>query len=363
MQRALELARKAWGQTHPNPMVGCIIVKDDQEVAEGYHPKAGEAHAERMAINSLKHKAISAENTTLYVTLEPCSTHGRTPPCTDAILESGIKKVIVGTLDPNPLHSGRAIDILKTAGIEVKTGVEKHACSRLNIIFNHAITQSIPLIALKFASTLDGKIATHSGRSQWITGAEARENVMHWRRYFPAIGVGADTVLKDNPSLTIRSGDSIQGCPIRFIFDRQKKTLKEPQFFKVYTDEYKDRTIVVTGSGDSNMIQAFEDSMGVKVWQMETDDFHEQFKKRCFVEGITGVYIEGGAGLHSDFLKNKAADYVFSYRAPKLFGDSHAPGAVRGFQPNTPSDAIHLSDISHEILGADQLMHGFIQYS
>lgn len=201
MRRAVELAAQGWGETHPNPMVGALVVRGREIVGEGYHERAGEAHAE---VNALREAGPRARGATLYVTLEPCSTHGRTPPCNDAIIEAGIERVVIGALDPNPLHEGRGLRALQQAGITVTTGILRDECSDLNLIFNHWITTGQPMIAAKVATSIDGLIATHAGDSRWITGEAARSDVHRWRRYFPAIAIGANTVLKDNPRLTVR---------------------------------------------------------------------------------------------------------------------------------------------------------------
>lgn len=203
MRRALEAARRGWGATHPNPMVGALIVEHGRVVADGYHARAGEPHAEVVALTNLGR--APAPGATLYVTLEPCSTTGRTPPCTEAIIRAGIKRVVAGAADPNPQHLGRGFALLRAAGVEVVEGVLAEECTDLNFIFNHWITKETPLIAGKIVTTLDGRVATSTGESQWITGAAARRDAMRWRRLFPAIGVGAGTVLADNPRLTSRN--------------------------------------------------------------------------------------------------------------------------------------------------------------
>jgi len=259
MRRAIELARSVWGTTHPNPMVGAVIVEDAAHeceapgviLAEGATSPDGGPHAERVALAA--HDATApcppSPYTTLYVTMEPCSTEGRTGACTDAIIASGIRRVVVGTLDPNPAHAGRGIDILRAAGIEVMTGVLEAECRDLNIIFNHWITANTPLFAAKTATSLDGRIACRTGDSRWITGEAARADVMHWRRLFPAIAVGAGTVAQDNPRLTARIEGEEEWCPIRFVFDGLLSTasrLNSGGLPALYTDEFKHRTIVVT---------------------------------------------------------------------------------------------------------------------
>ena len=294
MRRALDAARRGWGTTHPNPMVGAVIVEQGEVVAEGFHERAGEPHAEIMALHNLGRPP--SPDAILYITMEPCSTEGRTGACTAAIVTAGLKHVVVGAVDPNPVHAGHGFDILRGAGVEVTSGVLANECADLNLIFNHWIVDRTPLIAAKAAVTLDGKIATRNNDSQWITGELARADVHRWRRLFPAIAVGAGTVLSDDPSLTSRVGETVW-CPVRFIFDGLLRTVVDKRQLKIYTDEYKDRTIVVTtphgGLGYVRKLQA----MGVKVWNIESSTVRAplpEFRRLCVEAGITGVYIEGG---------------------------------------------------------------------
>lgn len=211
MRHAITLAQRALGQTHPNPLVGAVLVANGQLLAQGWHARDGGAHAEIAALEALRKNGGDPRGATLYVTLEPCSTRGRTGACTDAIIRAGITRVVIGAIDPAPGHSGNAISVLQKAGIAVSCGVLADECADLNLIFNHRITTGQPFIAAKVAVTLDGKIATRSGDSRWITAELARADVMHWRCYFPAIGVGVGTLLADNPSLTARLMQSAAG--------------------------------------------------------------------------------------------------------------------------------------------------------
>ncbi|MDE3085020.1 MAG: bifunctional diaminohydroxyphosphoribosylaminopyrimidine deaminase/5-amino-6-(5-phosphoribosylamino)uracil reductase RibD, partial [Verrucomicrobiota bacterium] len=321
MQRALELARRGWGETHPNPMVGGLVVEDGQIVAEGFHAQAGAPHAEQMALAALGRRP--APEATLYVTLEPCSTAGRTGPCTEAIIAAGIKKVVIGAVDPNPAHNGRGLEALRAAGVEVAAGVCERECTDLNLIFNFWIARDTPLLAAKSAVTLDGRIACRTGDSKWITGEAARADVMRWRRLFPAIAVGAGTVMKDNPRLTARLGDE-EWCPLRFIFDGLLRTVIDRNLPQVYTDKFKERTVVVTtthaGQGYVRKLR----ELGVQVWSLPSATQRVSFKdfrKKCAEESITGVYFEGGAQLVSELLQSRELDYLFVYRSPLLLAD------------------------------------------
>jgi len=358
MARALELARRAWGQTHPNPMVGAVIVEQGQIVAEGWHHAAGQPHAEIEALRALGRKP--AEGATIYVTLEPCSTCGRTGACTTAILESGIRKVVVGAVDPNPEHAGRGLALLRAAGAAVTEGVMAAECTDLNLIFNHWIVQGSSLIAAKMALTLDGKFAAASGHSQWVTGEVARADVMRWRRYFPAIAVGANTVLRDDPSLTSRIDNTVW-CPRRFVLDRSLKTVKDGDWPQLYTDAHKERTTVLCGPAADVDLRGQLTAQGVSVWELPEVDGHLDwgaFRQRCAEEAICGVYVETGPLLASSLLERQLVDYAFIYQAPKFMSDCATPGIGSARETQSMRDALQLTNVHHAILGDDILTRG-----
>ena len=362
MRRALEMARQGWGTTHPNPMVGAVIAEHGEVVAEGFHAKDGEPHAEIMALHNLRR--LPRPGATFYVTLEPCSTQGRTGACTSAMIAAGVKHVVAGTVDPNPAHAGRGFEVLRAAGVEVTEGVLADDCADLNLIFNHWITTQTPLLAAKAAVTLDGKIATRTNDSAWITGEAARTDVHRWRRLFPAIAVGAGTVLSDDPSLTSRLGETVW-CPVRFIFDGLLRTVVEKSLPKVYTDEYKHRTIVVTtphgGLGYMRKLQA----QGVEVWNLPSSTMRAplgEFRKRCAEAGITGVYFEGGAQIISELIQFRQLDYLFIYRAPVLLGDERAKAVFKGLRTERLVNAVRLENVRHASFASDQLMRGRVAY-
>ena len=362
MRRALELARRGWGDTHPNPLVGALIIEDGGIVAEGHHARAGEAHAEIAALRALGRKPKPAA--TLYVTLEPCCTQGRTPPCTEAIVAAGITRVVAGATDPNPAHAGQGFALLRAAGVEVTEGVLAGECADLNLIFNHWITTGQPLFAAKSGVTLDGKVATRTGDSKWITGEKARADGHVWRRYFPAIAVGAGTLRADNPRLTARIGGT-EWCPWRFVFDGQLRSVLDKSMPGLYTDEFRDRTIVVTtphgGLGYVRKLNA----LGVKTWLMEAQSpkvNFADFRRRCAQEGITGVFFEGGAQLLSGLLQARELDYLFTYQAPVLLADDRGKSIFRGLRTETLDGAIRLEHVKHEIHGDDILVRGFLKY-
>ena len=363
MRRALDLARGVWGSTHPNPMVGALIVEDGQVVAEGATAPDGGPHAERLAL--LARGKPPRPGATLYVTLEPCSTHGRTGACTDLIIQSGIKRVVIGAPDPNPAHAGRGFEILRAAGVEVTSGVIERECADLNLIFNHWITHGSPLIAAKVASTLDGKIACRTGESKWITNEKSRADVHRWRRLFPGIAVGAITILKDNPRLTARRAGEPEWCPWRFVFDGLLRTVVDKNLPAVFTDEFRERTIVVTTPhGGLGYVRKLRE-MGIKVWIFESPTQRvsiADFKRKCAAERIAGVFVEGGAQLVSELTRSRQLDYLFAYHAPVLFADDKAKTIFSGLRPERLDQAVRLAEVRHEIFDGDVLMHGRLVY-
>ncbi len=363
MRRALELARKAWGRTHPNPMVGAVIVEEGRIAAEGFHEEAGADHAEIVALKNLGRPP--AAGATLVVTLEPCSTQGTTGSCAEAILAAGIRHIVVGARDPNPAHNGKGLDFLRENGVRVEEGVLGDECSDLNIVFNHWIHRNRPFFAAKTAVTIDGKIACRTGESKWITSETARQDVMRWRRLFPAIGVGANTVITDQPRLTSRIENEEEWCPVRFVFDGLLRTVHQKELPSLYTDDFRDRTIVVTtehaGTGYVRRLK----TEGIEVWSLPSKLPRVPFglfRERCREEKIVGVYFEGGSLLLSEMLQTREIDYLFCYRAPMLFADDKAKPALRGLRTEKINQAIRLTGVHHAFLGDDQLMRGTVQY-
>ncbi|MEO7800018.1 MAG: bifunctional diaminohydroxyphosphoribosylaminopyrimidine deaminase/5-amino-6-(5-phosphoribosylamino)uracil reductase RibD [Opitutaceae bacterium] len=362
MRQALTVARRGWGTTHPNPMVGALIVEEGRIAGEGSHAQDGGPHAERLALIALGHRPRAGA--TLYVTLEPCSTHGRTGACTEAIIASGIKRVVVGATDPNPEHGGKGFEVLRSAGVEVITGVLEHDCTDLNLIFNHWVTRGVPLVAAKAAVTLDGKIACRSGESKWITNEASRADVHRWRRLFPGIAVGAMTLMKDNPRLTARV-DGVEWCPWRFVFDGLLRSVVDKNLPNVYTDEFRDRTIVVTTPhGGMGYVRKLRD-MGIKVWCFESATQRvalPDFRRKCAEEKIAGVFFEGGAQLLSEVVRTRELDYLFVYRAPILLADDKAKSIFGGLRPERIEQALRLTDVRHETFGEDELTRGRLVY-
>jgi diaminohydroxyphosphoribosylaminopyrimidine deaminase/5-amino-6-(5-phosphoribosylamino)uracil reductase len=314
-------------------MVGALIVEDEQVVAIGYHAKAGEAHAEVVALKSLGRKPKSGA--VLYVTLEPCCTHGRTPPCVDAIIASGIKKVVVGAVDPNPAHAGKGLDLLRQSGIEVISGVLADEAKDLNLIFNHWIAQQRPLIALKLASTSDYRLVHAEKTIRSISCALSQADVHHWRKLFPAIAVSVDTLLADNPHLTARLPHS-ESCSTRFILDRRFRSVQKLNL-NLFQDKYHQQTVVVglKKLATPDILKAYE-SAGVSVWVIDGDEnsFLGNWIQKCAAEKIVGVYVESGPRLASVMIEKRIADYFFLYFAKTQNGDPESlPWTKSGVPP------------------------------
>jgi diaminohydroxyphosphoribosylaminopyrimidine deaminase/5-amino-6-(5-phosphoribosylamino)uracil reductase len=332
-------------------MVGAVITEGGRIVAEGFHAGAGEPHAEVMALRALGRKP--AADAILHVTLEPCCTHGRTPPCVDAILASGIRTVVVGAHDPNPAHAGRGLALLRAKGVAVVEGVLGEECSELNLIFNHWIVRGSPLIALKIASTLDGRLTLPAGRGRAITGPESQAYVHRLRRLYPAIAVSADTALVDNPRLTARGAEG-EVCPVRFVLDRHFKTAGRGGL-NLFQDAHRSRTIVVgLGSAAKRADLAWYEAEGIKVWSLVGDEesFLRVWAERCSQEKVTGVLVEAGPRLASAMLSVGSADYLYAFLAP-LTGDPAAPCWHEGV--SLPEGALRAS-----LVGSDALFEGYL---
>lgn len=346
MALAINLARATEGQTSPNPRVGAVLVKDGQIIGMGAHLKAGEPHAEVHAISMAGNKAKDA---TLYVTLEPCSHFGKTPPCSNLVIESGIKKVFVASIDPNPVVGGAGIKKMLEAGIEVQVGLLEKEAKALNKVFFHYISTGFPYVTLKSATSLDGKTATVTGESKWITGEEARKDVHHFRHAHDAILVGVNTVIKDNPSLTTRL-DSGGKNPIRVILD---STLRTPLESRIVNDQAA-KTIIMTGADvEPERVRQFSEQ-GIEIIKLETAKVGiVDMLKKLGDRGITSVYVEGGAEVHGSFLKEKALQQIITYIAPKLLGGKDAPAAYGGEGIARLEDTVSLKIIDVKQIGQD----------
>ncbi len=357
MAEAIELARRATGRTHPNPLVGCVIVRGDSVVGRGYHARAGTDHGEVAAIKDADCDLTGCD---LYVNHEPCCHVGRTPPCTDAILKAGIGRVIVGTIDPDPRVSGKGLEILREAGVEVLCGVLEEESRRLNTPFFTYINHHRPFVAAKWAMSLDGKIATHKGDSAWITSEDARLRVHHLRNTHDAILVGTSTVLGDNPRLTCR----IEGGrdPVRFVVDAR---LQAPPDHKIFNlSESRASTIVLTGpdAPDDRRRQLLD--QGVLLSEVEVDD-RGWLTSRGILDAIyehqlTSVLVEGGGALLGSLFDAGLVDYAYAFIAPRLIGGAHAPTPLDGRGISAISESFFIEEPTVESLPPDLLIHGYV---
>ena len=374
MQRAIALAKKGAGFVNPNPMVGCVVVKDNEIIAEGYHEYYGGLHAER---NALTHTTADCKGATLYVTLEPCCHHGKTPPCTDIIIEKGIKKVVVGLLDPNPLVSGKGISILQNAGIEVVTGVEVDKIKELNKVFLKYIKTKRPYVILKTAMTLDGKIASHTGDSKWITNEKSRQLVHKLRSEMMGIVAGIGTVKADNPMLNCRlegqqTTDNRQQSvrqPIRIIVDTKASISLDSNIVKT-ANEY--RTILAVGDCMASKQPTAKSqkptadilkSFNVEILQCEEKDGHVDVNDlmiKLGQMGIDSLLLEGGSCLNAAFLEAGCVDEVNAFIAPKIIGGEHSKSPIGGKGIELMRDAITFDKVEIEQIENDILIKGRI---
>jgi len=373
MRLALRLARRGCGATSPNPMVGAVLVKGGKIIGRGWHRRAGLPHAEIEALRDAQKHGHNPRGATLYVTLEPCSTHGRTPPCTDAIISAGIKKIVIGATDPNPKHSGRAFNILRRAGIEVVHGALADECAKLSEAFNHWIVHRTPFVTVKAAMTLDGKIATASGESKWITGEKSRAFGMKLRQGSDAILVGINTILADDPSLTARLVQSpkskVQSRKQRrrIILDSLART---PLNSKVVSDEFAAlTTIVASKDAPKKRVTALAEKIRVLVSPFRAGRASPQARrprhlkidlrrllKKLGSENVTSLLVEGGGEVNASFLLGGFAQRVAFFYAPKILGGRDARKGVAGDGVKSLGEAIRLRDVGWHRLGDDLLL-------
>ncbi|MGL5575552.1 MAG: bifunctional diaminohydroxyphosphoribosylaminopyrimidine deaminase/5-amino-6-(5-phosphoribosylamino)uracil reductase RibD [Sarcina sp.] len=355
MRVAIELADKGEGKVNPNPLVGAVIVKDCEIIGSGYHEVYGEGHAEVNAFNSLTEDCKGAE---IYVTLEPCSHYGRTPPCADKIIEMGISKVYVGALDPNPLVAGRGVEKLRQAGIEVEVGVLEDECKKQQEVFRKYIQTKRPFVLYKSAMSLDGKIATKHGESMWISCEKSREEVQRLRNSLMGIMVGVDTVIKDNPRLTCR----LEGGrnPVRIIVDSR---LRIPKGARVLIDEFNENTIIATTNlCDMKYKQELIDK-GIKVIVTENKDgkvnLNELVMKLGEI-GIDSILLEGGSTLAYSAISEGIVDKLQFYIAPKIIGGS-AKTSVEGLGIEKLSEAFKIYYLTTRKVDTDIVVEGYLK--
>ena len=350
MRQALILARKGYGRTSPNPMVGALLVKKGKVIGEGWHKRAGAPHAEIEAIRS----AANPREATLYVTLEPCSTVGRTTSCVDVVRTSGIRRVVMATIDPNPAHAGRGFRLLRDAGIGVTKGILAEESSELNAAFNHWIVHGIPLVTVKAAITLDGRIATASGQSKWITGLAARRHGQHLRKGNDAILVGIETILEDDPSLSVKG--KLKARPLRrIVLDTHART---PLATNILNDEYSHlTTIVATVDAPKCRVDAVSKKVNVLVSPVRKGRVDLCWLlKRLGREEVTNLLVEGGGEVNASFLLGGLAHRVSLFYAPKILGGNDARRAVGGLGADGLSEALELGDVEWRRVGADLLL-------
>ena len=363
MRRAIELAKKGSGHVNPNPLVGAVIVRDGEIIGEGYHECYGQLHAERNAIANAKKRGNSLEGSTIYVTLEPCCHYGKTPPCTEAIIEEKIAKVVVGSDDPNPLVSGKGFQMLREKGIEVIPHFLKEECDAINHVFFHYIRTGTPYVAMKYAMTMDGKIACYTGDSKWVTGEKSRAHVQTLRKHYKGIMAGIGTVLADDPMLNCR----IEGGrdPIRIIADSHLRIPMDSQLVRTAGQQ----PLIVACLPDADEEKAAQlQEKGVEVLRIPgvtTADITEEQKevislpvlmKELGARKIDGILLEGGGQLNESALQAGIVDRIYCYIAPKIFGGAQAKTPVEGQGLTRAADAWQFNRIGMQEFGQDILL-------
>lgn len=363
MRRAIELAKKGSGHVNPNPLVGAVIVRDGEIIGEGYHECYGQLHAERNAIANAKKRGNSLEGSTIYVTLEPCCHYGKTPPCTEAIIEEKIARVVVGSDDPNPLVSGKGFQMLREKGIEVIPHFLKEECDAINHVFFHYIRTGTPYVAMKYAMTMDGKIACYTGDSKWVTGEESRAHVQTLRNHYKGIMAGIGTVLADDPMLNCR----IEGGrdPIRIIADSHLRIPMDSQL--VRTAGQQPLIVACLPDADEEKTAQLQEK-GVEVLRIPgvtTADITEEQKevislpvlmKELGARKIDGILLEGGGQLNESALQAGIVDRIYCYIAPKIFGGAQAKTPVEGQGLTRAADAWKFNRIGMQEFGQDILL-------
>ena len=363
MRRAIDLAKKGSGHVNPNPLVGAVIVRDGEIIGEGYHECYGQLHAERNAIANAKKRGNSLEGSTIYVTLEPCCHYGKTPPCTEAIIEEKIAKVVVGSDDPNPLVSGKGFQMLREKGIEVIPHFLKEECDAINHVFFHYIRTGTPYVAMKYAMTMDGKIACYTGDSKWVTGEKSRAHVQTLRNHYKGIMAGIGTVLADDPMLNCR----IEGGrdPIRIIADSHLRIPMDSQLVRTAGQQ----PLIVACLPDADEEKAAQlQEKGVEVLRIPgvtTADITEEQKevislpvlmKELGARKIDGILLEGGGQLNESALQAGIVDRIYCYIAPKIFGGAQAKTPVEGQGLTRAADAWQFNRIGMQEFGQDILL-------
>ena len=363
MAHALRLAARGRGWTSPNPMVGAVLLRDGHILGEGYHAAVGCPHAEREALADAERRGHDVRGATMVVNLEPCNHHGRTPPCTDAILAAGLSRVVVAHQDPNPLVDGSGLKRLYSEGVEVVVGPQADEAIALNEIYCRYICSQRPFIALKAAVTLDGRIATEAGDSQWVSGP-ASLRFAHWlRQKYDAILIGANTAMRDNPQLTCRLGANRRvRHPLRVVVDSRLRIAETSRL--VDASLPGETLIATTEAADPAKIDRLA-KPGVKVKRFPPDQTGRVELAALFMylhtEQVAGVLVEGGGHVHASLLRNHWADKLYLVQAPKIVGGSRAPSWVADSLADKMSQARLLRDMKTRPLGADLLLEGYFE--
>ncbi len=353
IQQCLSLARQAAGQTAPNPMVGCLLVKNGQIIGQGYHPKAGEPHAEIFALRDAQAQGNDVAGATAYVSLEPCNHQGRTPPCSQALVKAQVARCVIGMVDPNPQVAGSGIETLRAAGIDVTVGVEEAACQQLNEAFIHRMVHRQPFGIFKYAMTLDGKIATASGHSQWITQPAARDRVHQLRATCDAIIVGGNTVRKDNPNLG--SHGKANHNPLRVVMSRSLDLPEEAQLWDVSTTP----TLVFTGADGKPAMAQHLKNQGVEVINLP-ELSPKAVSANLYDRGLSTLLWECGGTLGAAAIAQGCIQKLWAFVAPKLIGGKgYSPIGEMGLA--TMDQALQLERIQWETVGNDLLLKGYLE--
>ena len=358
MGEALKLAKKGAGRVSPNPMVGAVVVKNGKIIGKGYHRFFGGAHAE---INAIENAGKAVKGADIYVTLEPCSHFGKTPPCVDALISSGIRKVFIGMVDPNPVVSGKGVRKLKKAGIALKTGILDLKCRRLNESFVKYITKKEPFVTLKSAVSLDGKIASHTGDSKWITCEKSRRFVHRMRFESDAVMAGVGTVIADDPLLNVRLFKKAKKEPFRVIVD---SSLKIPLGSNVLKPDFAEKTIVAVSKEKSVSKKAeVIKNMGAQVISVSAKNKRIDLKVLSRIlakKGIASILLEGGSEVNAAALEAGIVDKIMLFYSPKLIGGKKAFGLIGGQGKPLISDAVKIDDLSIRRIGMDFVVEGYV---
>ena len=354
IKKCLKMAKKAEGLTSPNPLVGAFVLDKDLKIAGiGYHHKYGEAHAEIVALNQAGERALGG---TLYINLEPCCHYGKTPPCTDRVIASGIKELVAGMTDPNPLVAGKGLEIVKQAGITVKSGVLEKDCLKLNEIFVKNMTKKASFIAIKSAITLDGKIASRTGSSKWITSEKSRSEVQKLRNKYDALLTGSGTIIKDNPSLTCRMKNGRN--PVRVNLDSKLSTSPTS---KVYSDDGAKVIIACSEKANKDRFKLYPQNVEFLLCPVEKNSRLNltYVTAELYKKGIMSILVEAGGELNGSFLKESLVDKFYIFTAPKILGDREAWNFAEGFDTDDINKSLNFRFDEIKALGIDLFIEAY----